>query len=86
MENLKRVRGNVDHLQLEKQKSNQEGITIIALILTIIIMLILTSVTVYVGTGNISNSKMVNFVSYMQTIQKKVDFISEYENYSNYGE
>ena len=86
MENLKRVRGNVDHLQLEKQKSNQEGITIIALILTIIIILILTSVTVYVGTGNISNSKMVNFVSYMQTIQKKVDFISEYENYSNYGE
>lgn len=86
MENLKREKENVVHLQLEKQKSKQEGITLIVLILTIVLMLILASVTVYVGTENIENSKMVNFVSYMQTIQKKVDFISEYENYLNYGE
>lgn len=61
------------------------GITLIVLIITIIVMLILATVTVYVGTGNIENSKMVSFVSYMQTIQKKVDFIAEYENYSKYG-
>lgn len=90
MENLKNVRGNIAHLHIEekktKRKGNQKGITLIALMLTVIIMIILASVTVYVGTGNIGNSKMVNFVSYMQTIQKKVDFIAEYENYSNYGE
>lgn len=66
-------------------KNDQNGVTVIALIITIIVMLILASVTIYVGTGNIENSRMVNFVSYMQTIQKEVDFIAEYENYSNYG-
>ena len=64
---------------------NQKGITLIALIITIIVMLILASVTVYVGTENIDNSRMVNFVSYMQTIQKNVDFIAEYEDYTKYG-
>ncbi|MGN1301903.1 MAG: hypothetical protein ACI4U9_05225 [Clostridia bacterium] len=63
-----------------------KGITLIALIITIIVMLILASVTISIGTGNIENSKMISFVSYMQTIQKKVDIIVENENYSSYGE
>lgn len=67
-------------------KTNQNGITLISLIITIIVMLILASVTIYVGTGSLDNSRMVSFVSYMQTIQTKVDFIAEYEDYSNYGE
>lgn len=68
-----------------QQNTNQKGITIIALIITIIVMLILASVTIYVGTDSLAHSKMVRFVSYMQMIQKKVDYIAEYENYSNYG-
>lgn len=67
-------------------KTNQKGITIIALILTIVVMLILTSVTIYVGTDSIEYSKMVKFVTYMQTIQKKVDQIVENGNYNQYGE
>lgn len=67
-------------------KKNQKGVTIISLIITIIVMLILASVTIYVGTGSIDNSRMLSFLSYMQTIQTKVDFISEYNDYSKYGE
>ncbi len=69
-----------------KSDINQKGITLIALIVTIIVMLILAGVTVNIGTGSIDNSKMISFVAYMQTIQEKVDFISEYDNYKNYGE
>lgn len=68
------------------RKSNQKGITLIALIVTIIIMLILTSVTIEVATGNIENSKMVAFVTYMQTIQGKVDILAGHEDYTKYGE
>ena len=61
----------------------QRGITLIALILTIVIALILASITIYVGTDDIEYSKMVKFVAYMQTIQKKVDLIAQYQNYEN---
>lgn len=63
----------------------QRGITLIALILTIVIALILASITIYVGTDDIEYSKMVKFVAYMQTIQKKVDLIAQYQNYENLG-
>ena len=71
---------------MENLKKNQKGITLIVLIITIIIMLILVSVTVEVGTGSIDNSKLISFLSYMQTIQGKVDIIAGSEDYSNYGE
>ena len=65
---------------------NERGITVIALVVTIVITLIIAATTIYVGTENIDYSKMVKFVSYMQAIQKKVDLISEYDNYTLYGE
>lgn len=71
---------------MKKTNANQKGITIISLIITIIIMLILASVTINIGTGNIENSRMVKFVSYMQAIQTKVDYIYEYSDYLEYGE
>ena len=61
------------------------GITIVSLIITIIVMLILATVTINVGIGEIQESRRISFVSYMQTIQTKVDFIAEYEDYTNYG-
>ena len=67
-------------------KTNKNGITVISLIITIVIMLILAVVTINVGTGEIEESRRVSFVTYMQTIQTKVDLIAEYEDYSNYGE
>ena len=68
------------------QKADEKGITLVSLIVTIIIMIILASVTINVGTGSLENSRMLNFVSYMQTIQTKVDLIAENEDYLNYGQ
>lgn len=64
---------------------NEKGITLIVLIVTIIIMLIILSVTIYVGTESIDSSKVTKFIAYMQAIQKKVDIIVEYEDYTKYG-
>lgn len=67
-------------------KTNQKGITIIALIITIIITMILATVTIQMGTGSVENSRLIGFVTYMQTIQAKVDFIVQSDGYLNYGE
>lgn len=69
----------------EKVQHNK-GMTIVALTITIIVMLILTTVTVNVSLNSIEHSKMVKFVAYMQAIQKKVDLIAEYEDYTKHGE
>lgn len=52
---------------------DNKGITLIALIITIIIMLILTSVTIYTGLDTYKFSKVNAFVTEMQLIQSKVD-------------
>lgn len=52
---------------------DNKGITLIALILTIILMLILASVTTYTGIDTYRNSKVNKFVTDMQLIQAKVD-------------
>ncbi len=52
---------------------NEKGITLIALIITIIVMLILVSTTVYVGLDTYRESTVTAFVTQMQIIQKKVD-------------
>lgn len=67
-------------------KSNQRGITLVVLIITIIVMLILVGVTVEIGTGSIDNSRMLSFTAYMQIIQTKTDFIAENDDYTKYGE
>lgn len=60
---------------LKKITKDNKGITLIALILTIIIMLILVSVTTYTGIDTYKESKVTAFVSQMQLIQSKVDNI-----------
>jgi len=62
-----------------------KGITLIALIITIIIMLILAGVSITVGMDSVKHSRVVKFVSYMQILQRKVDEIAETNNYSMLG-
>lgn len=71
---------------MENLKTNQKGITLTVLVITIVLMVMLAAVTIEVGTGSIDNSKLLSFLSYIQTIQSKVNLIAEYEDYSNYGE
>ncbi|MBE5819659.1 MAG: hypothetical protein E7310_02385 [Clostridiales bacterium] len=52
---------------------NEKGITLIALIITIIVMLILLSATAYFSVDTYKESVYTAFVMQMQIIQKKVD-------------
>ena len=54
-----------------------KGITIIALIITIILMLILVSVTTYTGLDTYKNAQVTKFVAQMQLLQTKVDDLVE---------
>lgn len=55
---------------------DNKGITLVALIITIIIMLILVGVTTYTGIDSYRNAEVTKFVAEMQLIQGKVDEIS----------
>lgn len=50
-----------------------KGITLVALIITVILMLILVSVTTYTGINSYKQSKVTRFVTEMQLLQAKVD-------------
>lgn len=70
----------------KKINANQKGITLVALIVTVVLMIILAGVTIEISTSNIDKSKTVSFISYMQAIQTKVDAIAGNNNdYSSYG-
>lgn len=73
-------------MKIMNNAPNNKGITLIALVITIIVMLILATVTINVSSNSIEHSKVIKFVAYMQAIQKKVDLIAEYEDYTKYGE
>ena len=56
---------------------DNKGITLVALIITIILMLILTSVTTYTGINTYKNAQVTKFVTQMQLVQGKVDELKE---------
>lgn len=58
---------------------DNKGITIIALIITVIIMLILLSVATYTGANAYKNAKVSKFVTKMQLLQSKIDDLSNDE-------
>ncbi len=68
-------------LKLKEQK----GITIIALIITIVVILILASFGTYVAMDTVRHSRLVKFVSYMQVIQRKVDELVADNNTTTLG-
>jgi type II secretory pathway pseudopilin PulG len=64
---------------------NENGITLVALVVTIIVIIILASVTTYSGIESYKYMKQENFVAKMKVIQEKVDLIkTEYKNWSGY--
>lgn len=65
---------------------NNKGITIVALIITVILMLILVSVATYSGINTYKNTEVTKFVAQMQLIQTKIDGLVEENNIENIGE
>lgn len=69
-----------------KNKKSQKGITIIALVLTIIILLILASVATYTGIESYDRAEQIKFVSQMQLIQTKVDEVVQKNDFASLGD
>ena len=66
---------------------NNKGITLVAVILTVIILSLLAGAIVYNIDKTYENSSIVQFTSYMKMIQKKVDFyVEEGTNYETLGQ
>ena len=57
----------------EQTKENKKGITLVAVIITVILMLILVSVITFEGIDSYKTSKVIKFVTEMQLLQAKVD-------------
>lgn len=62
---------------------NQKGITIISLIITIILLLIISGVTVYIGTGVIKQATLQTINTNMMLIQAKTKTIAEQAKFNN---
>ena len=62
---------------MKKTTKDNKGITLVALIITVILMLILTSVTTYTGINTYKNAQVTKFVTQMQLVQGKVDELKE---------
>lgn len=58
---------------MNKITKDNKGITLVALIITVILMLILASVATYTGLNTYKNAKVNKFVTQMQLLQAKVD-------------
>ena len=66
---------------------NNKGITLIALVITIIVLLILASIGVYSGLDTVRSSKYMSFKTELQLLQSKVDefYSSNREQFSSKG-
>lgn len=58
---------------MKRVTKDNKGITLVALIITVILMLILTSVTTYTGVNTYRNMQVTKFITQMKLIQGKVD-------------
>lgn len=65
---------------------NEKGITLMALIITIIVMLILAGVSIKSGSDAVEQTRLKGFYSKLETIQKRVDEIAtNNESYTDEG-
>ena len=62
-------------------KKNDFGITLVGLVITIIILLILASITVYSGVSTIRSAKLTKFTTELKMMQQKVNEL--YDSYKN---
>lgn len=59
------------------RKTEEKGITLTTLVITIIVMIIITSVGIYTGTGILKQTTLQNINTNMMLIQAKTKTISE---------
>ena len=62
-------------------KKSNSGITLVRLVITIIVLLILASITVYSGIGTIRSARLTKFTAELKIMQQKVNEL--YNSYTN---
>lgn len=62
-------------------KKSNSGITLVSLVITIIVLLILASITVYSGIGTIRSARLTKFTAELKIMQQKVNEL--YNSYTN---
>lgn len=62
---------------LNLNKANQSGITLIALVITVIVILIIASISIYEGTDLIKKSKIESLMTNMIVLKSKSKVIAE---------
>lgn len=60
-----------------KKENNREGITLVSLAITIIVMIIITGITIKTGMDSIQNSNKMAKITELEMIQEKVNTIYE---------
>jgi len=67
-------------------KTNEKGITLIALIITIIVLFLILGIASTTGMETYRNMKVQSFIAQMKLLQTGVDKINtEYRNWENHG-
>lgn len=67
---------------IKSKKNNEKGITLIALLTTVAVMLIIVGISIGTGTDSISSTRLKGFYSQLELIQKRVDdIVSTNEGY-----
>lgn len=66
-------------------KHKESGITLIALIVTIVLLLILATITAYNGIDSYRKSQVMKFITEMQLIQGQVDAMANNNEYNSIG-
>lgn len=56
--------------------NNEKGITLVALIITVVVLLIIASVSIDVGTASLHNTRLQGFYTKLEIIQKRVDDVA----------
>lgn len=69
-----------------KNQNSEKGITIIALVITVIMLLILASVATYTGIESYDKAEQIKFVSQMKLIQAKVDEVVQKNVFASLGD
>ncbi len=62
-------------------RKNNSGITLVSLVITIIVLLILASITVYSGVGTVRSARLTKFTTELKMMQQKVNEL--YDSYTN---
>ena len=65
---------------------NKKGITLIAVVITVVVWMIVAGITNTTSTNTFENSQFIQFETYMKTLQKKVDIaLEEGKSYNTLG-